>query len=174
MVRRFKSYKRGEPVREPYDSVLIVCEGSKSEPNYLRALCVDQQLSAVNVRVVASPGSDPMSVVNYALGEVAKAVRDKLPYDRVYCVFDRDGHSNYDQAIATIKNSTAGKQGAAFAITSLPCFEVWVLLHFTYSDAPFGASGGRSSCDNVIRKIKEHFPEYSKGHTNLPQNPKTP
>ena len=30
-----ESYKRRGPVREAYDYVLIVCEGAKSEPNYL-------------------------------------------------------------------------------------------------------------------------------------------
>jgi len=37
-MRRPESYRRLSPQREPYDYVLIVCEGEKTEPNYFYGL----------------------------------------------------------------------------------------------------------------------------------------
>jgi len=36
--RRTKDIKRRKSVRAPYDKVLIVCEGEKTEPNYFNDL----------------------------------------------------------------------------------------------------------------------------------------
>lgn len=55
MVRRDrsrKSLKRPGPKREPYDRVLIVCEGEKTEPNYLKEMIAHFQLSSANVAIV--------------------------------------------------------------------------------------------------------------------------
>jgi hypothetical protein len=82
-------------------------------------------------------------------------------------VFDRDGHDNYDQALSRIANSELGKAGKMQAIISVPCFEVWVLLHFQYSTAPFAKAGANSSCDQVLRELKKHFADYQKGHVNV-------
>jgi hypothetical protein len=41
-------------------------------------------------------------------------------------------------------------------VTSAPCFEIWVLLHFEQTDAPFVA------CQNVIHRVQTHLPGYQK------------
>lgn len=160
--RRKESYARRAPVREPYDTVLIVCEGEKTEPNYLNRLREVHRLSSANIRVVPAPGSDPMSVVTHAETELERG-----DYDCAFCVFDRDSHANFNAAIEKINASMAGKAGKLSAIVSWPCFEVWVLLHFIYTTQPFSSSGGRSPCENVIRTICKHFPEYTKGYRNV-------
>lgn len=160
MPRRPDSYARREPKREPYDYVLIVCEGSKSEPSYLRALRTAYRLSNANIEITPADGTDPMSVVRYAEARME-------PYDRVYCVFDRDGHANYDEALRHVKDSKAGRAGKLAAITSWPCFEVWLLLHFRFSTAAFVAMGRRSSCDRAVNELKEHLPKYAKGYASV-------
>lgn len=174
MAKITKTYARRPAFREPYETVLIVCEGSKSEPNYLNALCVDKQLSTVNVKVVTSPGSDPLSVVRCAIEEDKKTVEQdrragekREGYDRVYCVFDRIGHTNFENALRVLKNFSNRRGGIFESIISSPCFEVWVMLHYTDSDAPFDASNSRSECDNVIRKVKESLPTYEKSSRKL-------
>ncbi|WP_081660233.1 RloB domain-containing protein [Rhodanobacter denitrificans] len=137
--RSREALKRREPRREPYDRVLIVCEGSKTEPNYLRELIAHHQLSSANVQITGDGGSAPHSVVEYAL-ELFKKDPD---YNRVFCVFDRDGHTTFDAAVQRVRDSALvrregrRKLGAARfeAITSVPCFEYWILLHFQYSTA---------------------------------------
>jgi hypothetical protein len=157
MARRPQSYTRRAPVREPYDYVLIVCEGAKSEPSYLRALQAAYRLSNANIEITPADGTDPMSVVRYAEARMA-------PYDRVYCVFDRDGHANYDEAVRRVRESAAGRTGKLLAVTSWPCFELWLLLHFRYSTAAFVATGRQSSCDKAVSELKGHLPKYAKGY----------
>lgn len=158
--RSAATYRRKGPVREPYDLVLIVCEGEKTEPEYFTGLKQAYRLSSANIRISPAEGSDPVSIVKYAL-------ESGHEFDRVFCVFDRDGHQNYQQALDRVANSPLGRKGKLIAITSIPCFEIWVLLHFGYTTASFVVSGGRSACDNVIRAIREHMPEYEKALAGL-------
>jgi len=158
-VRKPHSYARSGPVREPYDSVLIVCEGRKTEPSYLNGVRTAYRLSSANIRIAPANGNDPLSIAKFAL-----AILEHEKYDRAFCVFDRDGHVSYNKAIRTIAESAEGKNGCLCAITSVPCFEIWVLLHFCYSSAPFNKMGSQSACDRVMAQIRNHFVDYSKGH----------
>ena len=139
--------------------VLIVCEGGKTEPNYFRRLCVARGINSANVKVTPADGSDPVSVVT-----TARRLLREDGYDRIYCVFDRDGHANYQQALTTIAQSPEGISRKLIGITSVPCFEVWVLMHFVFSTAPFTAVGNTSSCDSVLRLLRTHIPRYAKGY----------
>jgi len=103
-----------------------------------------------------------MSVVRFAEVELARG-----EYDRAYCVFDRNGHANYSQALSAILQSAAGKTGRLFAVPSVPCFEVWVLLHFVYSTAPFNAIGNASACERVLGEVRKYLPTYAKGRPQI-------
>jgi hypothetical protein len=151
-------YRRGMPTREPYDVVLVACEGRKTEPNYIKGLRLAYGLSSVNVRVLEPPGQDPLSIVRFAIEELD---RDQ-EYDRAYCVFDRDGHANFDAAVRLARESKYSIANKLFAITSIPCFELWVLLHYCYSTAAYAAAGGLSACERVVRDVRRHCPNYTK------------
>lgn len=158
-VRSARAYRRKEAVREPYDTVLVVCEGGKTEPEYFQGLRKVLRLSSANITVVPSHyGNDPVSVVRYAIDTHKQ---EKESYDRMYCVFDRDGHANYEQALDRV-NHIRLRKGKLEAITSVPCFEIWVLLHYEYTAAPYAAAGGKSACDRVIESIRIHLPQYEK------------
>lgn len=156
-------YRRGMPTREPYDVVLIACEGRKTEPNYLKGLRMAYGLSSVNVRVLEPPGQDSLSIVNFAIGQLD---RDQ-EYDRAYCVFDRDGHANFDAAVRLARETKYSVENKLFAIPSVPCFELWVLLHYCYSTAAYAATGGLSACERVIRDVKQHCPNYTKANDKI-------
>lgn len=161
-LRPAKSYARRAPTKEPYDYVLIVCEGGKTEPQYFDALILAEGLSSANVHVISGDGhTDPVSIVKIAELNLANG------YNRIFCVFDRNGHANYEEALARIANQEAGRNGTLKAIASWPCFEVWLLLHFAYSAKPFEKTGTRSSCDNVVRLLLEHIPDYAKGRATI-------
>jgi hypothetical protein len=161
-VRRADSYKRRGPQREPYDYVLIVCEGGKTEPNYFRRLRDVYRLNSANIEITRADGTDPVSVVKFTEARLIQG-----EFDRAYCVFDRDGHANYSEALQIVANSQNGKNGRLRAITSVPCFEIWVLLHFRYSSAAFNSAGSQSACDRVVAEVRKHFADYSKGHTGV-------
>jgi RloB-like protein len=160
-VRSAAAFARREPTREPYDYILIVCEGAKTEPNYLHGLRTAYSLSSANIKI-AHGGTAPRTIVEYTLAEMAKD-----NYNRAYCVFDRDGHQTYDEALQLIAPSDVGKNGRVLAITSWPCFEVWVLLHFAYTSAPFTATGKKSAGDRVLGEVVKRMASYTKGHKGI-------
>jgi RloB-like protein len=155
--RRNRSFERAGPIREPYEFVLIVCEGTKSEPNYFKEMRSLYRLSNTNVKILPADGTDPLSIVAFAN---QRLVREG--YDKVFCVFDRDGHINYSDAMRELATNPKLK-----TINSVPCFEVWILLHFLFTAAPFNAVGSDSACDCVIKVLRAHLPNYKKGASSL-------
>jgi hypothetical protein len=112
--KRANDYARKAPVKDPYDVVLIVCEGGKTEPNYFGRLCKVCGVTSANV--TPANGTDPVSVVKYAISQYDD-------HDRIYCVFDRNGHPNFDEAVMLAAQSNLGRKGKLTTITSVPCFE---------------------------------------------------
>lgn len=164
-ARRKRDLARRRSSRESYDRVLIVCEGSKTELNYLQELRNSLKLISKNIEVDGNSGSSPKSVVRYAKRRFSEEKQKGDTYDRVYCVFDKDTHPSYTQAIAGCELSRP--KGTFYAITSVPCFEYWLLLHFEYSTKPYTSTGKRSACDNLILNLKKHLQDYTKGTKDL-------
>ncbi len=155
--------KRGTPTRAPYDRFLVVCEGSKTEPSYIHALCENLRINRANYTIVGDCANDPKGIAEAA---IKKFEVDK-DYDAVFCVFDRDEHTGFQACVERIRTKrlrrSKGEAPAKFeAITSVPAFEFWLLLHFCDSDAPIDASGGRTAAQNLIRKLKQYLPDYEK------------
>ncbi len=150
-----RDLRRRSPSREPYEVVLIACEGSKTEPQYFDDLRNHLGLRVMDVQFIRGE-TDPLRLVEQAI-ETAK--RDGL-YDRVFCVFDKDSHSTYKQAIDKI--SKVRTRFKVSAITSVPCFEFWLLLHYQCTDKPFKSAHGGSVCDEVIRELRKHLQGYNK------------
>jgi hypothetical protein len=117
---------------------------------------LDLKLSSANIHVTPAVGTDPVSVVRFA-----ETLATGNGYDRVYCVFDRDGHAKFGDAINLVR------QLGYYEIVSWPCFEIWLLLHFVYSTAPYNSTGKQSACDIVVREVKKRFAEYVKGHRGV-------
>lgn len=100
--------------------MLLVCEGERTEPEYLRGL-ERHQRDATLALTFARDRGDPRKLV-----EIAKALRSKAEkgdYDAIWCVFDRDDHERFAAAIDMARAN--GFEVAA----SNPCFELWLLLH---------------------------------------------
>ncbi len=143
---------------------LIVCEGTKTEPHYFRDLLDDLGIRPQVVRIAPNDGVSPDRVVAHAVALYAEDAVAGDAFDTVYCVFDRDKHTTFDAAVQRTKNLSA--EGRPFeAITSTPCFEFWLLLHFGYTDQPFHAVGKKSVGDQVVSalKTKPGFAKYGKG-----------
>lgn len=165
--RNLKDLQRRQPSRSSYDRVLIVCEGGKTEPNYFRALTVDLQLNTANVEVDGDSGSSPRSVVEYAkkrYKDDSKQNGSDNGFDKVYCVFDQDEHPTYNEALGLIRNSP---NNIFYAITSVPCFEFWLLLHFISTTKPIARTGERSPGDNTRYELKKYLPIYEKGDRDI-------
>ena len=156
------AHKRGKAKQAPYERILIVCEGQKTEPYYLAGLRKELRLNPVNI-VIADKrtGLDPKKLVEYALEEFK---RDS-DFNHVFCVFDRDKHDTYHAALDIIRTKRLNGVAKLHPITSIPCFEVWILLHFIYTTAPFQAAAKDSNCALVVRELRKEglIPGYDKG-----------
>ena len=165
-ARKLKASESRRAKRAPYDRVLVVCEGEKTEPHYLTELCDHYGLNTANIEVDGECGSSPMSVFNHARQRYADLIHQGDSYDRVYCVIDKDKHPDYQQALEAV--TKAQPAGCFHAITSVPCFEYWVLLHFQYTTQPFHATGTKSVCDCVTEVLRtDCLPDYKKGERGL-------
>jgi hypothetical protein len=163
--------------------VLVVCDDSKSAMYYFDALRNDLRLNN-NIEIEKKCGGlDQKSLVECALLKfsekkefLSKHYGEKyaLPYDRVYCVFDQDAphakdphQQKYQEALKEIEriNANLALPNDIFkAITSVPCYEFWLLLHCKYTTKPFADSQQRSICYNVISELKNKncMPLYDK------------
>jgi hypothetical protein len=103
-----------------------------------------------------------MSVVAFA---EEKWEADKS-FDKIYCVIDRDSHTNFPDAIEKVKDISgrAGNPVPIEVIPSYPCFEIWLLLHFHYSSKPYQKCGKKSGCDCVVKDLRAVtcLPNYQK------------
>jgi hypothetical protein len=156
-----------EARRASYARILIVTEGSKTEPLYLEEIRTTHQLQSANVAVRPGQlGTAPIQVVRYAQqlfdkGDLVKGIRPKS-FDQVYAVFDRDDHDSYFDALNLAKSLNGklrndDRQVVSFkAIASIPNFELWLLLHYEDIQAPIHR-------DEVMTRLKQHIPGYEKG-----------
>lgn len=169
--RQRKQLERKQGRRAPYDRILIVSEGRKTEPNYFLEIRAVRRLYTTHVEVHPSTlGTAPIQVVEYAQGLFENGDRHKhiqrRAFERVYAVFDRDDHASYHDALARAasldgKLKNDAKQPIVFqAIASVPNFELWLLLHYEDIQAPLHRH-------EVIRRLKQYIPDYDKGACNV-------
>lgn len=164
-ARKAKDLKRRKAKRAPFAKVLIVCEGDKTEPSYFNGLKDHYKLSSANIEVCAAGGSDPLGIFNFAAMRYRQEKSTGDPFDKVFCVFDKDKHTNFTRALEAIRD--ANPRNTFVAIPSVPCFEFWFLLHFKFTTRPFRALSGASACDQVIDQLRTFVREYTKGTDNM-------
>ena len=134
--RQQKQLERKLGRRASYDRILIVSEGSKTEPSYLSEIRAAYRLHTANVEVRPSElGTAPIQVVQYAQALFEQGDRHKniqaRAFEQVYAVFDLDDHDSYFPALRLAESldgklKNEAKQFISFqAIASVPCFELW-------------------------------------------------
>ena len=165
--QKARDLHRRAAVRQPYERLLIVCEGEKTEPQYLAEICQEKRLSTAHVHVQHGVfGTEPIQVVEYAehlfcTGDRARAIEARS-FDRVFVVIDRDQHRTYFDALAKLdalndRLTNDEKKAVSFhRIASVPCFELWLLLHFENIQAPLHRR-------EVYERLRAHLPGYDKG-----------
>jgi len=161
--RKIDEYKRREAFKEPRKSVLIVCEGEKTEPKYFRMLTSNLRLVMVEVKIVGE-GAAPINVVDRAIelrGErkqLAKKSITKAAYEVVYCVIDVEAPVPHESLARAIDKAKGNKLDV---ILSNPCFEYWYILHFRKTSAPFNTSRDAKSA------LGQEHSAYCEGDTTI-------
>ena len=164
-----KKFERPVGTKRPEKTFLILCEGTKTEPNYFRSFHV---ISA-QVEIVGT-AMNTMSLVNHAR-EVVKDRPDE--YDEIWLVFDKD---SFDRDIfneAVFFCETHYRQGFRAAYSN-EAFEIWYLLHFELIKNRFHVSIILICCRNdwdfstkkIIRICITYYYQGSRQPSRTPRN----
>lgn len=150
--RPYENYRRRAATKVPLETVLIVCEGAKTEKFYFEGLRGKLRIPTVAVKVCGQEcGSAPINVVDYAL-------RYCCDYDHCWCVIDVEAPQPHKTLAQALNKARANK--LKVALTN-PCFEFWYILHFKKITRAFHTN------QKVRQSLKLHVPRYSKGGTEV-------
>jgi hypothetical protein len=152
MARHASSFKRAGPKFRSEARILVICEDSKSSLRYLQS-AANHNRAHVDVEITHCGRTDPLGIVN-------EGRKRSGGYDRIYCVIDRDNHDSFREALELAQNIQKMK-----VIASYPCFEFWLLLHFSYNRKPYTSVGQKSAADRVVDELrsKPGMERYEKG-----------
>jgi len=161
--RRARHLARKQGQRPPHDRILIICEGQKTERLYLDAIRQQYSIPSSRVKVLPSDlGTEPSQVVHFAKNKFLET----RAYEWVFAVFDRDDHRTYHDALnhaAALdrqQKNDGGNKIRFVAVPSVPCFELWLLLHFEDVQA-------FSHRTEMVKRLKQHIPNYRKGSPGI-------
>lgn len=146
--------KRKSGFLETRHRILIVCEGAKTEPNYFKKFPIKAE--DLDLRV-EGPGFNCASLVEEAHRLAEEAIRERRPYNQVWCVFDKDSYSDeqFNKACTIALNKCIR------VAYSNEAFELWYLLHYIYFET-------RLSRKDYIDKLEKYLgSKYEKNSTSM-------
>jgi hypothetical protein len=124
----------GIPLRKYY---LIVCEGTKTEPNYFKQLREKLPLGVLDCIDIEGEGKNTLSLME-EIEKIRKEKEDSIEmngrkFDYTWAVFDRDSFpaDNFDNAI----NKGENMKRKIDCAWSNEAFELWYLLHLEFVNA---------------------------------------
>lgn len=153
-MRRLSKLSRRPGTRTPAARIVIVTEGQRTEPEYLKNFAIIHSAKTVEV-IPIGIGGEPKAVVRRAIDELRRANKDSLGRrDSVWAVFDRDEHPRFYEA-----KDLASAHGVRLALSN-PCFELWGIFHYRDWDA----SVDRHECQRIL---EEYCSTYSASGSKL-------
>ena len=137
---RTSSLTRKQGTRNVKQSFLIICEGVRTEPDYLKAF----RMTTATVKAIGQ-AMNTISLVNKAINIRDTEQKKKHYYDQCWVVFDKDDFpaKDFNQAI-----TLARKNGFRVAYSN-QAFEYWFLLHFNLYRGPLIARIMQICCQNL-------------------------
>jgi hypothetical protein len=139
LARNRTSLSRSTGFRTPRKTLLVLCEGSRTEPEYIQALSREPDVREIAaVKIIFDPdsfGSAPLTLVRRAVKLRKRSIAENDEVDEVWCVFDvewpKSGqhHPNLREAV-----QLAEANGVHLAVSN-PSFELWLILHFRKQSA---------------------------------------
>ena len=156
---------------------LIVCEGAKTEPNYISGLLeylyrkggrdltplVEIRGLGLGTESLVRKAEDFFETVETEYGKM------KVPYGNVCAVFDRDifGKGSFNHAIklAELQKKKYKDMERYIAAWSNEAFELWIYLHFHYTDSAMSRNELNDKLTEIFRAggVLEGKKSYSSG-----------
>jgi len=115
--------------RRPRKTLVVFCEGERTEPLYLEALKKQpnvKDVASVDLRVATEHGM-PDVLVSAAVKAREKAADEEDEIDEFWCAFDVEWPTNHPRLREAVQQAT--ENDIKLAISN-PCFEIWLILHF--------------------------------------------
>jgi hypothetical protein len=167
--RQAAQLARRKASKASYDRILIVTQGTETEPLYFEEIRKKYKLQTANISV-QSQAVTCLQLVEHAEQLFLNECRHKkiIPqaFEKIFVVFDKDDDATYANALSKaanldkkLKNDLKQTVGF-FAFPSVPCFELWFLLHFHHITAPMHRR-------DIYRLLKGYLPEYEKNATGM-------
>ena len=129
--RKDRSLRRRVAFRTPKRTFLVFCEGTRTEPDYIKALRQEPAVrdsAAVDIRIdLNASGTVPLTLVNAAAEARDRNSQEQGEIDEVWCLFDVEWPQNHPKLPEA--RAKAAVSDVRLAISN-PCFELWLALHF--------------------------------------------
>ena len=139
-IKSFDLKKRDSAKLKVKPLVIISCEGTKTEPNYLKSiihkLILENKIARGSIVIAEHQHTDPMGVLN----DLINYKDDYTLFEQKWIVIDRD-------EIRSISSNSSGhpKENFVSALEesqklnievawSNPCFEIFIVEHYMYRD----------------------------------------
>ena len=116
--------RRTRPHREPARRILVVTEGTRTEPQYVEGL--NRYLRSKGATATVKPvsvGKDPLKVVQKCVEKRDEAIHNEKDYDDCVCLVDVDEHQTLSAAVRL-----AEQEKILLLISNLK-FETWLRWH---------------------------------------------
>lgn len=160
--------KRSIETRDPRKFYLIVCEGTKTEPNYFEALKVDLikgSIKTVDIDIYGE-GMNTLSLVDRALKLKLKVEFNcSRRVDKLWIVFDKDSFTprSFNNAITRCRD--LGPE--VCCAWSNEAFELWYLLYFHFYNTPLSRDQYQSLIESNFRPFLGQDFKYEKNSKDM-------
>lgn len=130
-----------------------MCEGkNQSELKYFNHFV--KRDNPYNFKIISCIATDPLNMAKKAKGIIIDNQLDFSLGDRIFCLVDVDLSQNQMNKIELAQKKYFNKRCKIEFILSNPCFEIWLLYHFT--DYP----NVENSSQHVKRQLKKYVKNY--------------
>lgn len=160
--------KRKRNLKSKRKYFLIVCEGTKTEPNYFESLKKDLPKGVLtSCRIdIEGTGRNTMSLVNESI-TIKERLENQtsLSIDKIWVVFDRDSFESdhFNDAINFCKNQSP-EIGCAWTNEA---FELWYLLHFHFYNTAINRDLYQKLIEGNLKPILGNQYEYQKNSIEM-------
>lgn len=148
------------------NSFLIVTEGERTEPLYLKGIQkkikekMDGRIDVIEIPVIDIHGE---GCGTGKLIEVTERIvkEAKILYQNVWVVFDKEDFDDFDVAIQL------GKEKGYQVAWSNQSFEYWLYLHFNYSDSALHRYDWNEKLNEIFKQYNLGDGTYRKNYDNI-------
>ena len=149
--------RQNRAIKSKLEYHLIICEGTKTEPNYFKSMkekITKQNRNRLAIEIKGK-GKGTTNLLQYAIKKVQKSPNY---ISNVWLIYDKDDFTDKSFNEVQEKCIEINKQEETIynPIWSNESIETWILLHFIKFDIPI-------SRNNCIKKINQNFAQRNLG-----------